>query len=263
MGLPMAQSLARAGYEVWGLDVRDSSEFGDFEPRMVDEGRLFSERVGVVISVVRDAAQTRALCFSEQALFTHENYPRTLVLSSTLSPRFVEELRLELPADVILVDAPMSGAPFAARESSLSFMLGGDDADIDALMPLFETMGSHVFRLGALGAGMTAKVLNNYVATASVVAVRRAYKRAQALNVDVQALRRVMAASSGATWFGSNFDAVDWSHEGYSQDNTLGILNKDIRCGLDAVEGLTEVGPDEYDAALLAALHKLGPFNAT
>ena len=260
MGLPMAQALQDAGYEVWGLDVRRASEFGSFHSRMLEDPEEFARRVQVVISVVRDVAQNLELCFDRQALFTRAQYPKTLIVSSTLSPRFIPQLRSRLPADVTLVDAPMSGAPHAARLRKLSFMLGGPDAALDRLTPLFQAMGQHVFRLGPLGAGMTAKVLNNYVASACVVAVRRVYARARELGVDFDALRSVMKASSGATWFGDNFHDIDWSREGYDANNTIGILEKDIRSGLDAMTGAGRAGPDAFDAALQAAIRAMERF---
>ena len=260
MGLPMAQALQHGGYEVWGLDVRPASEFGSFQLRMLEDPAEFASRVQVVISVVRDVTQSRELCFDGQALFTRAQYPGTLIVSSTLSPRFMPELRSRLPADVTLIDAPMSGAPHAARLRKLSFMLGGPDDALDRLTPLFQAMGEHVFRLGPLGAGMTAKVLNNYVASASVVAVRRAYARARELGADLEALRSVMKASSGSTWFGDHFHDIDWSREGYEVNNTIGILEKDIRSGLDAMCGAERAEPDAFDAALLAAIRALGPF---
>ena len=260
MGLPMAQALQDAGYEVWGLDVRPASEFGSFQSRMLDDPAEFGRRVQVVISVVRDVTQSLELCFDRQALFTRAQYPKTLIVSSTVSPRFIAELKGRLPADVVLIDAPMSGAPHAARLRKLSFMLGGIDDALDPLTPLFQAMGQHVFRLGPLGAGMTAKVLNNYVASASVVAVRRAYARAVELGADLEALRAVMKASSGATWFGDHFDEIDWAREGYESNNTIGILEKDIHSGLDAMQGAKRAAPDAYDAALLAALRAMEPF---
>ncbi len=260
MGLPMAQALQDGGYEVWGLDVRPASEFGSFQSRMLDDPAEFGRRVQVVISVVRDVAQSLELCFDRQALFTRAQYPKTLIVSSTLTPRFIPALRVRIPADVTLIDAPMSGAPHAARLRKLSFMLGGPDEALDRLMPLFHVMGNNVFRLGPLGAGMTAKILNNYVAGASVVAVRRAYARALELGVDLEALRSVMKASSGATWFGDNFHDIDWAREGFEPNNTIGILEKDVRSGLDAMTGAERAGPDAYDDALLAALRAMEPF---
>lgn len=260
MGLPMAEVLFDAGIQTYGHDVRPIAEFGRFAPRMLADAGAFAARCDVVISVVRDVQQTLDLCFGEQGVFTREDRPLTLVVSSTLSPRFIIELRAQLDDAVELVDAPMSGAPIAARERRLSFMLGGDPTVLGRLMPLFDVMGQRIFTLGPLGQGMTAKVLNNYVAGTSVVAVRRAYARAQALGMDVEALRDVMSASSGSTWFGDKFHDIDWSFEGYATGNTVAIVEKDIRASLDAIESCADVAADAFDEALLSGLKSLEPY---
>jgi 3-hydroxyisobutyrate dehydrogenase-like beta-hydroxyacid dehydrogenase len=261
MGLPMAQALRDAGYEVWGYDVRPADDFGDFSERMIADASEFGARIDVLISVVRDVAQTHDLCFEQQALFRASKHPHTLIISSTLSPRVLPPLRAQLPHGVALVDAPMSGAPHAARDANLSFMLGGPESTVDALMPLFQAMGSQIFRLGSLGSGMTAKVLNNYVACSSALVVRRVYARALELGTDLAALREVMQASSGATWFGNQFDAIDWSRQGYESNNTIGILEKDVRASVDAVADLTRNGPDAFDDALIDAFRLIEPFD--
>ena len=93
MGLPMAQRLADAGYEVWGHDVRPTAEFGEFSSRMVADSDEFSRRCNIVISVVRDAAQTHALLFGDsQGIARQLQTSDILVISSTLSPRFVRQL---------------------------------------------------------------------------------------------------------------------------------------------------------------------------
>lgn len=259
MGLPMAEALVRAGNTVWGHDVRPAAEFGQFADRMIADAVDFAARCDVVISVVRDVAQTEALLFGEQAVLLGDPAPHTLVVSSTLSPRYLRDLASRMPDATVLVDAPMSGAPVAAREASLSFMLGGDDATLDRLMPAFEAMGGRIFRLGPVSAGMTAKVLNNYIAASSVVAVRRALARARALDADLDALRAVISASSGGTWFGDRLDVIDWAREAYSPSNTLGILEKDVRASLDALLDSTEpaIAADGFDEALIEALRAL------
>jgi len=252
MGLPMATRLRAAGFEVSGFDVRPLHEFGEFAQHMrasVDVLRSCD----FVISVVRDAAQTDALCFDEQALFAAPPYPKLLVLSSTLSPRTVHAVRERLPVDVDLADAPMSGAPHRAREGTLTFMLGGDPGVLERLRPALEVMGDTLFQLGPLGAGMTVKVLNNYVAASNVAATRRSLELAEAANVDPLLLREVMCASSGSNWYVENLDAIDWGREGYDPHNTIGILEKDVQCALD----IAPDGRKPADDALLDALRGL------
>lgn len=255
----MAESLLRAGFDVRGFDVRPASDFDDFAPNLLKDISALAG-ADILISVVRDAAQTRSLCFGEQGVFRRPDHPPLLVVSSTLSPRFIVDLDRELPDDVTLVDAPMSGAPHAARDGSLSFMLGGPDDVLENLRPVFLAMGNRLFRGGEVGAGMTLKVLNNYVAASSVAAVRRVYELARRLGVDVTGLRQVMAASSGATWFGDHFEDIDWSRQGYDPANTIGILEKDVHAALDAATDTSGTNPWALDRALLETLKSLEPY---
>jgi 3-hydroxyisobutyrate dehydrogenase len=258
MGLPMARRLAGAGYEVWGHDVRPAAEFGEFASRMITNAAQFSDRCDIVISVVRDAAQTRALLFgNEQGIVSGPQVPDVLVISSTVSPRFIRDLGRELPERVALVDAPMSGAPYRARSGTLSFMLGGSDDVLERITPLFEVMGETSFRMGPVSTGMTTKVLNNYCAASSVAATHRVLGMARALGIDQKYLLRVMKASSGSNWFADHFDEIDWAREGYSAANTIGIIEKDVTSALDAISEHPAEAQRPLDAALLAALRNL------
>jgi len=260
MGLPMAKALRRAGFEVWGFDVRPSAEFGDFAERMIEDPATFGQRCDIVISVVRDAKQTEDLCFDKQAIFTTAEAAKTLIVCSTLSPRFLHRLRERLPGFVTTVDAPMSGAPIAAEQETLTFMLGGDDDAIETLMPLFQIMGHEIHCLGGYGAGMTCKVLNNFVTATGVVAVRRVLADAPTLGLEPEKLLAVMKASSGGTWYGSNIDRISWSKETHSPENTIGILEKDVRAFLDAATAVEGGEYEAFDDALLEGLRSLPPY---
>lgn len=257
MGLPMAERLRGAGHEVWGFDVRPAREFGAFAERMVAEAADFRARCDVVFAVVRDARQTLDLCFDAQAILAGDDAPAVFVTCSTLSPRFVMALAARMPGRTAFADAPMSGAPYRARNGSLTFMVGGDDATVARLMPLLRAMGDGIHALGPTGTGMTCKVVNNFVAATSVVAVRKALAAAAGLGLDRRRLLDVMRASSGATWYGDNLDAIDWAREGYGAANTIGILEKDVLAYLDARPG----GAGAFEDALLDDLRLLAPLD--
>lgn len=261
MGLPMAQCLVASGFQVVGHDVRPLTEFDGCGVQMTGDPGQFAEMVDTVISVVRDVQQTRDLLFGAQNIMGHANAPATVVISSTVSPRFVAELASELPSQVAIMDAPMSGAPYRARAGQLSFMLGGDASVIDPLLPVFECMASRIFRLGGLATGMTAKVLNNYCAATGLVATRRVLHLAERLELDRRDLLGVMKESSGANWFADHIDEIDWSREGYDRANTIGIVEKDVKSALDACADIEGVDPCALDEALLATLKSLGPLD--
>ncbi|MHA3977722.1 NAD(P)-dependent oxidoreductase [Halovulum sp. GXIMD14794] len=257
MGAPMAEALMNAGADIIGLDVRPSDAFGPLMPVMTSDPKALADRQ-VVISVVRDVLQTEQILFGPDAFLPHAAALETLVISSTLSPRYTRSLASRLPASVTLIDAPMSGAPVAAIERRLTFMLGGDSDRIGQLMPLFEAMGTRFHHMGGTGAGMTAKVLNNLIAASSTAATRTALEIGKALDVDDERLRAVFADSSGQTWFGSNFDRISWAREGFDPENTMGILKKDVEAAIDAA---TEDAEVELPRAIIAAISRLAPFD--
>jgi 3-hydroxyisobutyrate dehydrogenase-like beta-hydroxyacid dehydrogenase len=253
MGLPMASALIQAGFQVRGFDIRPNSEFGAFAEHMIEDPQIFANEVDVLISVVRDEPQSLDLLFDEQAIFNQASCPKTLIISSTLSPGFIQQVRELLPNEIDLIDAPMSGASMAAEDASLTFMIGGEEASVDRCMPLFEAMGKQIFRPGKLGMGMVSKVMNNYITAATVVATRQALMRASELGADENQLLQVISASSGQNWFASNFREIPWSEEGYDSRNTMGILEKDVKSALAPFIG-TESG---LDLAILEALSQL------
>lgn len=259
MGLPMARRLHEAGHEVWGLDVRPVDEFGNFSSRMIVNAREFAAKTDIVISVVRDCHQSMDLLFDDQAIVSGINPPKTVVISSTLSPRVLPKIAERLPAEITFVDAPMSGAPARAEDGTLTFMVGGDDDVVAALMGLFKIMGDKVHHLGATGTGMTCKVINNFVAVTGVATVRKALSAADTLGLERERLLDVMRTSSGSTWYGDNLDRISWSREGYDPTNTIGILEKDMLSFLDAVAGREEVAVDELASSVLDALRTMEP----
>ena len=83
--------------------------------------------------------------------------PGPSLVVSSMSPRYLPQLRAALPEHVRMMDAPMSGAPHAARAGTLN-LLGGDEETVDWLMPLYECMG--IGFGSVVWAQLTAKVLN-------------------------------------------------------------------------------------------------------
>lgn len=119
----------------------------------------------------------------------------------------------------------------------------------------FEVWGGTIHHLGPAGAGMTCKVLNDFAAATSVLAVRRVLGAARELGVDGDRLRAVMRTSSGGTWYGDNLERIAWAREGYHPANTIGILEKDVAAYLDAADGLEGA----FEAAVVDGLRALEP----
>ena len=89
--------------------------------------------------------------------------------------------------------------------------------------------------MGDFGAGMTAKVLNNLLAASHTAMTRLVLDWADAQGVEEGKLLDLIHAASGQNWFASGFDEIEFARDGYSEDNSIGILFKDVAAALDIV----------------------------
>ncbi len=228
MGAPMLGALLRAGIDARGLDIRPPAQFGDLP--VTTDAAQFYDGLHTLITVVRDIPQTDQVL--QQAV--HAPDLKTIIISSTLSPRYVQALPSRLPNHITLIDAPMSGAEVRAKDATLSFMLGGDAATLDLHQPLFDAMGAHAHRMGPFGAGMQSKVLNNLLAASNTMMTRLVLDWADAAGLDETRLLALINTSSGQNWMASGFNEIEFARKGYDTTNSLGILKKDIESALDA-----------------------------
>lgn len=242
MGHPMLAALVAAGLPARGYDLREIDSDLPITTSPVDA----ADGLKTLISVVRDDAQTDDVLFG-RGTFTGCPTLETIVISSTLSPRYVRGLRPRVPDHIALVDAPMSGAVIAAQEARLSFMLGGDDAVLDSLQPLFDAMGAHQHRMGKFGNGAQSKVLNNLLAAGSTAMTRLVMQWAQEADLDADKLLHLIETSSGQNWLASGWNSIEFAQHGFEDDNSIGILVKDINAALDAL-------PDDADTSLPEAV---------
>lgn len=233
MGGPMLVALRRSGFEALGFDIRPSQNFGALAPHVLNDATAFAQNLDTLITVVRDIPQTESVLFGEQN-FVSAPFLRRVIICSTLSPRYVQDLIERIPRHISLIDAPMSGAQIAAEEARLSFMIGGVSEEIDECLSMFQAMGTHFHRMGPFGAGMQAKVLNNLLAASNTAMSRLVLDWAEAAGLDEGALLDLIHTSSGQNWFASNFDSIEFARDGYDIDNTIGILVKDVESALDA-----------------------------
>lgn len=246
MGQPMLAALIKGGFGAQGFDVRAPETYGAFANHMTNSPINLSPKTEVLISVVRDVAQTEALLFDDQALLNQLKSLKYLIISSTLSPRYIDELKNRV-GPITLIDAPMSGAAIAAKEARLSFMLGGEATDIAKLMPMFQSMGQYFHHMGPTGAGMTGKVLNNLIAAGSVALTRTALDWAANAGLSQEKLLALIHTSSGQNWFASGFDSIEFARDGFAPDNSIGLLQKDVEAAIDAA-------PIDADTGLAQAL---------
>lgn len=250
MGGGMLANLRKNGIDAVGFDIRDP---GEFDLPVTDDVAEFCDGLTAVITVVRDAGETDALLFDTQGIIAAANDLKTLIISSTLSPKYLRAIRAKIPAHIEMIDAPMSGAEVGAREGSLAFMLGGDTDAVTAQMPLFEAMGQLIKHMGPYSMGAQAKVLNNMLCASHFVVSRMALGWAAEAGLDEDKLLDLIAGATGQNWFTNRYRDIEFAKEGWEPDNTVAILIKDLGCLIDALpEGADVTIPEQLQKAMRA-----------
>ena len=206
MGNPMAKNLVNGGFEVTVFDLRPDAveELAAMGARpAADIGGL--AECDPVLVIVQTGDQVHGVVRQLAELQTNVQ-GRTIAVMSTVTPQLVRDLAMEYgPQGLSFVDAPVSGAPIVAQLAALSIMVGGDEADVQKLMPYFKAMGQSIEHMGPLGAGMSMKMVNNIIGLANAYILPEALKLGVQGGLDVAQMVQVMRASSGSNWLLENW----------------------------------------------------------
>ena len=259
MGLPMLNAMLLKNIDAKGYDIQKKASLLSLGKGFVSSKKKFLDDRNIIISVVRDASDTAELCQGNNGLFEQQS-SKVLIIASTLSPKFVMDLKSKAPKNITIIDAPMSGATIAANEARLTFMVGCEKVFFNYIEPLLELMGTRINHVGNYGSGMMVKVLNNFIAASSVVSVRHVLQQAQKFELDIDALFQTIDTSSGQTWFGTNRADIEWFKENFENDNTMGILKKDVEAYVDSFENESDLDnfvSGELSASIIKAIKNM------
>jgi 3-hydroxyisobutyrate dehydrogenase len=157
---------------------------------------------------------------------------------STISPQATQAIAARLAEHgVHMLDAPVSGGSEGAAKGTLSIMVGGDAADVERAMPVFQAMGKTITHVGATGAGQTVKLVNQILVVGNMLAAAEALLFAQAGGVDLQKALAAVVGGAAGSWMLSNRGpqvlARDW-RPGF----TIDLQQKDVRLVLSAADKL-------------------------
>ncbi|WP_068180220.1 NAD(P)-dependent oxidoreductase [Mycobacterium sp. UM_CSW] len=154
----------------------------------------------VGICVVDDAGVEQVV-LGEDGVLSGMRAGSLLAIHSTISLSMLQRVaEAAAQRDVSVIDAPVSGGGFAAAKGELTVLVGGETAAYETARPVLETFGGHVTRLGPLGSGLLAKLVNNVLHCAHYALARDALSAGTQLGLDEQALGRVLSVSSANSY---------------------------------------------------------------
>lgn len=199
MGKAMVRNLMKAGYEVH-IYARHPEKVADVVSKGAVPHGSIAECVKaseVVITMVGFPKDVEEVYFAPGNILDSAAKGMTLIDMTTTSPTLAQRIYQEGAARRLRVlDAPVTGGDSGARAGTLSILVGGDQADFDACLPIFQAMGTNITYFGPAGCGQHAKMANQIMIAGALSGVCEALAYAKAEGLDGNTL--LGAVSTGA-----------------------------------------------------------------
>jgi 3-hydroxyisobutyrate dehydrogenase len=239
----MAANLARAGFAltIYDLNVDRCVEFCREQPAKAaaDIGEIAKQ--DFVITMLPTGQMVRDLLGDENGEFLEQVRPGTIVIDMSSSEPTGTQLlaRLLAEKEVILLDAPVSGAEPRARAGTLTIMVGGDDkAAIEKARPILLTVGNKVFETGRCGSGHACKALNNLLGATAFAATSEAVLIAERFGLDPDTLVDILNVSTGKSFISEVVMKEHVLRRQFATGFKLGLMAKDVQIAADLAEAV-------------------------
>ncbi len=195
MGCTMARNLLKQGHAltVWSRRAASMQPLLDAGARGASSPAEVASAADVVISMVPDAPDVREVMLGAQGVARGARPGLVAVDMSTILPAAAREIAAELQAlGIAFLDAPVSGGEGGAIAGTLTIMVGGTEAAMARVRPLFECMGKTIVHIGDAGAGQVAKATNQIITGVGVLTVAEALNFARRNGVDPAKVREAL-----------------------------------------------------------------------
>jgi 3-hydroxyisobutyrate dehydrogenase-like beta-hydroxyacid dehydrogenase len=200
MGKAMAANIVEGGFELTVCDLREEpcNALAALGARVAASPRAVAEQSDIIEIAVVDDAQAERVVSGENGVI-HGARPGSIVaIHSTILPATARKIAERCSVrGVEIIDVPMSGGQKGAEERRLAYMAGGDPAVLEKCRPVFVTSASHIFHLGELGMGATAKMLIQVVVCLNMVAAHESQLLCNQTGLDFKSFQQVLHVSSG------------------------------------------------------------------
>jgi 3-hydroxyisobutyrate dehydrogenase len=250
MGGGMAANLVKAGHEVRAFDLSEAA--------LAKAKKSGCLPMGSAIESVRDAdaivtmlpAGKHVRDVYESSVIGEALTTAILIDCSTIDVATArEEIQKADIAGYAMVDAPVSGGIAAADAGTLTFMVGGSDAAFERARPILEKMGKAVIHAGGPGSGQAAKICNNMLLGASMIATCETFVLAQKLGLDPQTFFDISSRASGQCWSMTSYCPVPGvgpetpADRDYEGGFAAALMLKDLRLAMEAAQGVDSYTP--------------------
>jgi 2-hydroxy-3-oxopropionate reductase len=211
IGLPMAKRVITHGYEVTVCAHRRREpveEMKKLGAREVPSPEAAAQASDIVITMLRDDADTGELILGEGRLLEGAKEGSAIIMMSTLSPAFCRKVAEAAGArDIGVLDAPVTGTRLRATTGELGIMVGGDRKLLERCRPILETMGKITY-CSDVGMGQVVKLVNNIALMINLQGAYEAISWGIRNGADEKLLVELMKTGTANSWVLQNWEFV-------------------------------------------------------
>ncbi len=240
MGRPIAERLLQGGHDLTVFDVNSDSMAPLIAAgaRGAASPKAAAEHAQAVFTMVPDAPDAEAVALGVDGVLHSIQAGAYYIDMSTIDPITTRRIGARLAeAGAKMIDCPVGRTTKHAREGKLVLMIGGDAADIDAMMPVFEILGDTFIHCGPLGNGTATKCVNNYVAMACNAISAEAFVIGQKAGLTPEHMLKVfgstMASNAQALQVYPQFALAGNTEPGFM----ISLGHKDLRLAIGLAHG--------------------------
>ena len=244
MGAPMARNLAKAGHQVSVFDIMPAALEAAATAGLSPAASAAEAARGAefVITMLPAGKHVRDAWLGAGGMVAASGPDAVLIDCSTIDVATAREVAANSGGREML-DAPVSGGVMGAEGATLAFMVGGTKPGFARAEPILQAMGRKIVHCGEAGAGQAAKLCNNMILAATMIATCEGFILAERLGLTHQALFDVVSNSSGNSWAMSTYCPVPGPVPGSpaNRDSRPGfaaaLMAKDLGLAQEAAQG--------------------------
>ncbi len=243
MGGGMAANLAKAGHDVRAFDLSqdalDKAKAAGCLP--IASAAEAVDGAEAIVTMLPAGSHVEGVY--NDAVFGRAQPSAILIDCSTIDVATARRVAEAAAAKgLTAVDAPVSGGIAAANGGTLTFMVGGSAEGFDRAQPYLAQMGKAVIHAGASGSGQAAKMANNMLLGATMIATCEAFRLAERLGLDPQTFYDISSVSSGQSWSMTSYCPVPGvgpetpADRDYQGGFAAALMLKDLRLAMQAAD---------------------------
>jgi 3-hydroxyisobutyrate dehydrogenase len=202
MGRWMCQHAMTKGFAatVYNRSQDKAQPLIDLGAKFAPTPRAVAEQSDVIFAIVGFPKDVREVFLGEQGALAGAKPGAILVDMTTSEPSLAVEIYQAAKArGVYALDAPVSGGDVGAKNAALSIMIGGDREVVDAVQPIFETMGKTIVHQGGPGAGQHTKMVNQILISSTMIAVCEALLYGYKAGLDLETVFKSVSVGAAGS----------------------------------------------------------------